>query len=50
MVTPTKEAFPQSDAQLFDYFAAVQDGCALPIVLQDHPAVRACSWVRSYCA
>ena len=38
MVTPTKEAFPQSDAQLFDYFAAVQDGCALPIVLQDHPA------------
>ena len=26
------------DAQLFDYFAAVQDGCALPIVLQDHPA------------
>ena len=38
MVTPTKEAFPQSDALLFDYFAAVQDGCALPIVLQDHPA------------
>ena len=38
MVTPTKEAFPQSDAQLFDYFAAVQDGCTLPIVLQDHPA------------
>ena len=38
MATPTKEAFPQSDGQLFDYFAAVQDGCTLPIVLQDHPA------------
>jgi len=38
MVTSTKEAFPQSDTQLYDYYEAVQDGCDLPIVLQDHPA------------
>ena len=39
MVTPTKEAAPQSDAALHAYFAAVADGCpGLPIVLQDHPA------------
>jgi len=38
MVTPTKEAAPASDAQLHGLFAAVAEGCGLPIVLQDHPA------------
>ena len=39
MVTPTKEAAPQSEDALHAYFAAVAEGAPdLAIVLQDHPA------------
>ncbi|MGH8629749.1 MAG: dihydrodipicolinate synthase family protein [Burkholderiales bacterium] len=37
MVTPHAEPVP-SDERIFEYYRAIADGLAIPIVLQDHPA------------
>ena len=37
MVTPQAEAVP-NDERVFEYYRAIADGIAIPIVAQDHPA------------
>jgi len=38
MVTPSREPAPLPPSKMIEYFAKVDEGISIPIVLQDHPA------------